>query len=128
MEKLIFLLNKNLSCAHHCYLKMLIFLFLERCVHHFRHIVRHYFASPHSASSSSIGSMYSKQLVSREELKIQSKENLRRINSVINEDTLFIYHFTLGVRVGEICRLEWKHINFEEMTVEIKQQLVQYRR
>ncbi|MEB2279210.1 hypothetical protein LAV73_04220 [Lysinibacillus xylanilyticus] len=72
--------------------------------------------------------MYSKQLVSREELKIQLKENLRRINSILNEDHPFHLPFHIGlhcgVRVGEVCGLEWKHINFEEMTLEVEQQLI----
>lgn len=64
----------------------------------------------------------------REELKIQSKENLRRINSILNEDPPFYLPFHIGLhcglRVGEVCGLEWKHINFEEMTLEVEQQLV----
>jgi len=28
------------------------------------------------------------------------------------------------LRVGGVCGLEWKHINFEEMTLEVEQQLV----
>jgi len=28
------------------------------------------------------------------------------------------------VFVDEVCGLEWKHINFEEMTLEIEQQLI----
>ncbi|WP_427108277.1 hypothetical protein [Lysinibacillus xylanilyticus] len=64
----------------------------------------------------------------REDLKIQSKENLRRINSVLNEDHPFYLPFHIGLhcglRVGEVCGVEWKHINFEEMTLEIEQQLV----
>lgn len=64
----------------------------------------------------------------REELKIQSKENLRNINSTINEHDPFYLPFHIGLhcglRVGEVCGLEWKHINFEEMTQEVEQQLV----
>ncbi len=64
----------------------------------------------------------------REDLKIQSKENLRRINNVLNEDHPFYLPFHIGLhcglRVGEVCGLEWKQINFEEMTLEVEQQLV----
>lgn len=64
----------------------------------------------------------------REELKIQLKENLRGINSTINEDHPFYLPFHIGLhcglRVEEVCGLEWKHINFEEMTQEVEQQLV----
>ncbi|WP_412758616.1 hypothetical protein [Lysinibacillus xylanilyticus] len=38
----------------------------------------------------------------REDLKIQSKENLRRINSVLNEDHPFIYHFILAYIVDYV--------------------------
>jgi len=64
----------------------------------------------------------------REDLKIQSKENLRLINGLLNEDHPFYLPFHIGlhcgVRVGEVCGLEWKHVNLEEMTIEIEQQLV----
>ncbi|WP_370042034.1 hypothetical protein [Lysinibacillus sp. RC79] len=64
----------------------------------------------------------------RGDLKIQSKENLRSINSVLNEDHPFYLPFHIGlhcgVRVDEVCGLEWKHINFEEMTLESEQQLI----
>lgn len=63
----------------------------------------------------------------REDLKIQSKENLRLLNQQITEDHPFYLPFHIGlhtgVRVGELCGLEWKHVNFEEMTIEIEQQL-----
>ncbi len=43
----------------------------------------------------------------REDLKIQSKENLRRINSVLNEDHPFYLPFHIGLHcglcVGEVC-------------------------
>ena len=67
----------------------------------------------------------------KDDLKIQSKENLRLMNEKITEDHPFYLPFHIGfhcgVRVGELCGLEWKHINFNEMTVEIEQQLVSKR-
>ena len=55
------------------------------------------------------------------------KENLRIMNERISEDHPFYLPFHIGlhcgVRVGELCGLEWKHVNFEEMTIEIEQQL-----
>lgn len=64
----------------------------------------------------------------REKLKFQSKENLRRINSVLNEDHPLYLPFHIGlhceIHVGEVCGLEWKHIYFEEMILEVEQQLV----
>jgi len=42
------------------------------------------------------------------------KENLRRNNSVLNEDYPFYLPFHIGLhcglRVGEVCGVEWKHI------------------
>ncbi len=64
----------------------------------------------------------------KDDLKIQSKENLRLLNEKINENHPFYLPFHIGfhcgVRVGELCGLEWKHINFDEMIVEIEQQLI----
>ncbi len=69
-----------------------------------------------------------KRKPTREELKIQTKENLRLINSSLDEEHPFYLPFHIGLhcglRVGEVCGLEWKHINFEEMTLEVEQQLV----
>ncbi|MEY9972542.1 integrase [Lysinibacillus sp. RC46] len=49
-------------------------------------------------------------------------------NERINEDHPLYLPFYIGlhcgVRVGELCGLEWKHINFDEMVVEIEQQLI----
>lgn len=63
----------------------------------------------------------------KDDLKIQSKENLRLLNEQITEDHPFYLPFHIGlhcgVRVGELCGLEWKHVNFENMTIEIEQQL-----
>ncbi|MGA4519634.1 tyrosine-type recombinase/integrase [Solibacillus silvestris] len=63
----------------------------------------------------------------KDDLKIQSKENLRLLNERVTEDHPFYLPFHIGlhcgVRVGELCALEWKHVNFEEMTIEIEQQL-----
>lgn len=51
----------------------------------------------------------------KDDLKIQSKENLRLLNEKVNEDHPFYLPFHIGfhcgVRVGELCGLEWKHIN-----------------
>lgn len=67
----------------------------------------------------------------REDLKIQSTENLKKINQALSEDHPFYLPFHIGLhcglRVGEVCGLEWKHINFEESTLEIEQQLVTIR-
>lgn len=63
----------------------------------------------------------------KDDLKIQSKENLRLLNEHITEEHPFYLPFHIGLhcglRVGELCGLEWKHINFDEMTVEVEQQL-----
>lgn len=63
----------------------------------------------------------------REELKIQSKENLRLISAALDENHPFYLPFHIGLhcglRVGEVCGLEWKHVSFDEMTIEIEQQL-----
>lgn len=64
----------------------------------------------------------------REDLKIQSVENLSKIHASLSPDHPFYLPFHIGMhcglRVGEVCGLEWKHINFEEMTLEVEQQLV----
>lgn len=64
----------------------------------------------------------------REDLKIQSKENLRLLNEYVTEEHPFYLPFHIGfhcgVRVGELCGLEWKHVNFDDMEIEIEQQLI----
>lgn len=68
-----------------------------------------------------------KRKPTKDDLKIQSNENLRLLNENITENHPFYLPFHIGlhtgVRVGELCGLEWKHINFEDMTIEIEQQL-----
>lgn len=65
----------------------------------------------------------------REDLKILSKETLRRLNEFITEDHPFYIPFHIGlhtgVRVGEVCGIEWKHVDFENKTIVIEQQLTQ---
>ncbi|BDH62352.1 site-specific integrase [Lysinibacillus sp. PLM2] len=67
----------------------------------------------------------------RDDLKIQSKENLRLLNEHLTEDHPFYLPFHIGfhcgLRVGELCGLEWKHVDFDEMTIEIEQQLSKVR-
>ncbi len=67
----------------------------------------------------------------RDDLKIQSKENLRLLNEHLTENHPFYLPFHIGfhtgLRVGELCGLEWKHIDFDEMTIEIEQQLSKVR-
>lgn len=67
----------------------------------------------------------------KDDLKIQTSENLKLINQSLNEEHPFYLPFHIGLhcglRVGEVCGLEWKHINFEERTLEIEQQLVAVR-
>lgn len=64
----------------------------------------------------------------KDDLKIQSKENLKLINQSLDENHPFYLPFHLGLncglRVGETCGLEWKHVDFENQTIEIEQQLV----
>lgn len=71
--------------------------------------------------------MESDRKPTRDDLKIQSKENLRLLNQHITEDHPFYLPFHIGlhcgVRVGEVCGLEWKHVDFDEGTIEIEQQL-----
>ena len=63
----------------------------------------------------------------RDDLKIQSKKNLRLLNEHVTEDHPFYLPFHIGLhcglRVGELCGLEWKHVDFDERTIEIEQQL-----
>ncbi|MGF9978718.1 tyrosine-type recombinase/integrase [Viridibacillus arvi] len=63
----------------------------------------------------------------KDDLKIQSQESLKKISSALDENHPFYLPFHIGLhcglRVGEVCGLEWKHINFEEKTIEIEQQL-----
>lgn len=63
----------------------------------------------------------------RDDMKIQSKENLRLLNEKLTEEHPFHLPFHIGLhcelRVGELCGLEWKHVNFEEMKIEVEQQL-----
>ncbi|WP_353180461.1 tyrosine-type recombinase/integrase [Delftia acidovorans] len=64
----------------------------------------------------------------REDLKIQSKENLRKLNKYFSEDHPFFIPFQIGlhtgVRIGEVCGLEWRHIDFDAQTISIEQQMV----
>lgn len=63
----------------------------------------------------------------KETLKIQSIENLRKINAALNENHPFYLPFHIGLhcglRVGEVCGLEWHHIDLENMAITIEQQL-----
>ena len=63
----------------------------------------------------------------RDDLKIQSRENLRLLNQHVTEDHPFYLPFHIGLhcglRVGEVCGLEWKLVDFDEGTIEIEQQL-----
>ncbi|WP_378127354.1 tyrosine-type recombinase/integrase [Cohnella boryungensis] len=63
-----------------------------------------------------------------EDLKIQSKENLRELSKYFHEGHPFHIPFQIGlhtgVRVGEVCGLEWGDIDFDAQTITIKQQLV----
>jgi len=64
----------------------------------------------------------------REDLKIQSNESLRLLNTHIKEGSDFYTPFhigmNIGLRVGEVCGLEWSKIDFKEKTVVIDQQLI----
>lgn len=64
----------------------------------------------------------------REDLKIQSRENLRRLSDYFCEGHPFYIPFQIGlhtgVRVGEVCGLEWKHIDFDNQTITIEQQMI----
>lgn len=64
----------------------------------------------------------------REDLKIQSNENLRLLNNHLTEDNDFYIPFHIGMNIGlreaETCGLEWSKIDFEERTIEISQQLI----
>lgn len=64
----------------------------------------------------------------REDLKIQTKENLRKLSSYFSEGHPFRIPFQIGlhtgVRVGEVCGLEWKHVDFDAQTISIEQQMV----
>lgn len=61
---------------------------------------------------------------------VDKKRNIQGMfnqNEQITEDHPFYLPFYIGlhcgVRVGEVCGLEWKHKNFDEMTIEIERQL-----
>lgn len=64
----------------------------------------------------------------REDLKIQTNDNMRLLFNHITESSDFYIPFhigmNIGLRVGETCGLEWTKIDFEEKTIEIDQQLV----
>jgi integrase len=64
----------------------------------------------------------------REDLKIQSRENLRKLSNYFYEGHLLYIPFQIGlhtgVRIGEVCGLEWKPIDFDAQTITIEQQLV----
>ncbi|MDZ5712280.1 tyrosine-type recombinase/integrase [Jeotgalibacillus haloalkalitolerans] len=64
----------------------------------------------------------------REDLKIQSRENLKLLGDKITEGHPFYIPYVIGLnaalRVGETCGLEWRHIDFEEGVINIEQQLV----
>lgn len=65
----------------------------------------------------------------KEDLKILSREKLRILKEHITEGHPFYIPFQIGlhtgVRVGEVCGLEWKHVDFDNKTIEIEQQLTQ---
>ncbi|AYC29677.1 tyrosine-type recombinase/integrase [Paenisporosarcina cavernae] len=63
----------------------------------------------------------------KEKLKILTENDLKVLFSNIKEGHAFYIPFMIGyfcgVRVGELCGLEWKHIDFREGTVTIEQQM-----
>ncbi|HHL0970929.1 TPA: tyrosine-type recombinase/integrase [Bacillus cereus] len=64
----------------------------------------------------------------KDDLKIQCMQNLQRLSNYFHENHPFHIPFHLGIhtgiRVGEMCGLEWKHINFNNRTIEIEQQMI----
>lgn len=64
----------------------------------------------------------------REDLKIQSRDNLKILSENITEGHSFYIPYLIGLnaalRVGETCGLEWKHIDFEEGLITVDQQLI----
>ena len=64
---------------------------------------------------------------SKEKLKVLSENNLKVLFSNIKEGHAFYIPFMIGyfsgIRVGELCGLEWKHVDFYEGTITIEQQM-----
>ncbi|MEW9500488.1 tyrosine-type recombinase/integrase [Jeotgalibacillus marinus] len=64
----------------------------------------------------------------REDLKIQSRENFKILSENVREGHPFYLPYMIGLnaalRVGETCGLEWKHIDFEDGVINVEQQLV----
>lgn len=63
----------------------------------------------------------------RESLKIQSMDNLRALSEHFNEDHVFYIPFQIGLhtgmRIGEVCGLEWRHVDFDRMIIKVEQQM-----
>ncbi|MED2649246.1 site-specific integrase [Bacillus thuringiensis] len=64
----------------------------------------------------------------KEDLKIQSIENLQKLSNYFCEGHTFHIPFQLGmhtgIRVGEMCGLEWRHVDLDKKTIEIEQQMI----